>query len=125
MVRCRITHRKPIERRTMKRLTSFVPAGTLVLTSILLSPLASGGERLQFSGSHPGVQSIKLTNAQVDYFFIGDLRVENDAGTDVASPTEATFSVVGSPEAFSRPAAFLMRKDAGGVLVMNEKLRSP
>ena len=45
--------------------------------------------------------------------------------TSWARVTVPTFSVFGSPEALSSPAAFLIRKDAGGVLVMKLKLRSP
>src|SRR3954451_3151918 len=37
---------------------------------------------------------------------------------------DATLLVCGSPEPFSTPAAFRISRAAGGVLVMNEKLRS-
>ena len=37
---------------------------------------------------------------------------------------EPTFSACGSPEPFSIPAASLISTAAGGVLVMNSKLRS-
>jgi hypothetical protein len=35
-----------------------------------------------------------------------------------------TFTLLGSPEPLSKLQAFLIKTDAGGVLVMNEKLLS-
>ena len=42
----------------------------------------------------------------------------------LSRPSLATFFLLGSPEAFSRPAAFFSRTAAGGVLVTKVKERS-